>query len=275
MARIVESIFDMVKPLAVPISMCYLEIYSMPAEAMSKSQSQSETSSPSPPPSEELFELAVAEADQLDHEALIMQKLGHEPRESAAFAGAGGTGEDGSPSTGDPAPGAADTGVSPPEEHDDEELFSEHVERIGGLVPLGSVQEIVGGESQEQRDFTPPARALARADSRVLRELEKGHRQVGARLDLHHLTAAQALEALESFIVRCWSEGARLLLVITGRGLGSEHGPVVKPEVQRWLITRGGIWVLWAAEAPPRLGGQGALVIKLRKRRPEPDVDRE
>jgi DNA-nicking Smr family endonuclease len=62
---------------------------------------------------------------------------------------------------------------------------------------------------------------------------------VEAEQDLHHLTAAEAAVHLESFLVR-WSRSrpGAVLRVITGKGVRSAQGPVLRPLVRELLVGR-------------------------------------
>jgi DNA-nicking Smr family endonuclease len=80
--------------------------------------------------------------------------------------------------------------------------------------------------------------------------------------DLHHLTAAEAALALESFLLG-WSRrrpGA-VLRVITGRGNRSPGGPVLQPLVRSLLSGRLAPVV---AETAVEAGG-GAYLVRVRR----------
>ena len=102
----------------------------------------------------------------------------------------------------------------------------------------------------------------------VIRELRTGGVAVEAQLDLHGRTEAQALPALERFVIAARGHGHRVVLVIHGRGLGSDPGgPVLRPAVWGWLrgaaAARAG--VLAFVTAPARQGGSGATLLRLAK----------
>ena len=103
---------------------------------------------------------------------------------------------------------------------------------------------------------------------KVLRELRGGTHAVEARLDVHGRGRAEALRAVESFVAAGRAKGARGLLVIHGRGHGSDAGaPVLRPAIWEWLASaaaeRGGVMAF--ASARPRDGGAGATMILLRR----------
>lgn len=105
--------------------------------------------------------------------------------------------------------------------------------------------------------------------AKLLRELQGGAHAIDARLDLHGRARAEALREIDRFVVAAEARGARLLLVIHGRGHGSDAGaPVLRPAVWEWLASAaaGRAGVMAFASARPRDGGDGATVVWLRRR---------
>ncbi len=81
---------------------------------------------------------------------------------------------------------------------------------------------------------------------------------------LRKLTVAEALERLEAQL-RAWAgQGRKQVLVVHGKGSRSERGiPVLGPAVRQWCTDHPGLVSSWE-EAPPRWGGAGAIVVRLR-----------
>ncbi len=104
-------------------------------------------------------------------------------------------------------------------------------------------------------------------DPKVLKQLKSGELTIQAHLDLHGYVKDSAKSALNNFIQNCHALGYRSLLVIHGRGLKSDIGPVLKEGVVRWLTT-GTLshLVLAFCSARPCDGGTGALYVLLKKR---------
>ena len=103
---------------------------------------------------------------------------------------------------------------------------------------------------------------------KLLRELRAGAHPVEARLDLHGRGRAEAVRALDSFVAGARARGARALLVIHGRGRGSDTGgPVLRPALWQLLASpaaeRSGVMAF--ASARPRDGGAGATMVLLRR----------
>lgn len=85
------------------------------------------------------------------------------------------------------------------------------------------------------------------------------------RIDLHGLTLAQAHRALEQFIVDAAADGARRVLVVTGKGAGRAS---IRGEIAHWLETpRLRAVVSGMTTAERHQGGEGAIAIQLRRTR--------
>ena len=64
----------------------------------------------------------------------------------------------------------------------------------------------------------------------------RGKETIDARLDLHGMTQAQAHSALLHFLRNAQTRGARLVLVITGKGArGEGERGVLRRQVPQWL----------------------------------------
>ena len=117
---------------------------------------------------------------------------------------------------------------------------------------------------------TPP-----KMDAKAFRKLSRGKLEPEARIDLHGMTVDQAHSELIHFILRSHAKGRRLVLVITGKGLGP--GPSGPLPYQRGILRRQvPVWlsqnpvaplILDKTPASARHGGDGALYVYLRRRR--------
>src|SRR5262249_13542354 len=67
---------------------------------------------------------------------------------------------------------------------------------------------------------TPPA--LTHFDPRLRQRVARGQVTIDARLDLHGMTQRQAHAALVRFLHQAQAKDAKLVLVVTGKGLGSD-----------------------------------------------------
>lgn len=98
-----------------------------------------------------------------------------------------------------------------------------------------------------------------------LKQLRRGTIRIDYELDLHGLTKDEALDALETFVKGAYRRAQQAALVITGRGNHSADEPVLKKAVEKWLKGDGSAMVAEYLPAPREMGGEGAVVIFLRK----------
>jgi DNA-nicking Smr family endonuclease len=110
----------------------------------------------------------------------------------------------------------------------------------------------------------PPLAALTR---RVKQRIARGRQEIDGRLDLHGMTQAEAHDALFSYLRGRQARGARLVLVITGKGVGAGEGRgVLKRMVPLWLaLPDFRDLVIGFEQAAVGHGGEGALYVSLRK----------
>lgn len=127
------------------------------------------------------------------------------------------------------------------------------------------------------RPLPPPAQAaerkspppLAPIERRLRQKLARGRAAPEAAIDLHGMRRQEAFVALHQFLTRAQREGARLVLVVTGkgeRGMSDEPG-VLRKSVPTWL--RGAQYhsiIVGFEEASRPHGGAGALYVRLKKR---------
>jgi DNA-nicking Smr family endonuclease len=113
----------------------------------------------------------------------------------------------------------------------------------------------------------PPLMAI---DRRLKQRLARGQIAIDARLDLHGRTLSEAHAALLRFLHRAQGEGAKIVLVITGKG-GAEADRgrgVLRRQVPLWLaLPELRSHVLGVEEAHAAHGGTGAFYVWLRRGR--------
>ena len=96
----------------------------------------------------------------------------------------------------------------------------------------------------------------------VTRKLRKGEWSIQGQIDLHGLRSDEARNAMGQFIRDAKRMGWRCVRVVHGKGLGSPgKEPVLKSQVQRWLVQKNE--VLAFVQAKPSDGGGGALLVLL------------
>lgn len=144
--------------------------------------------------------------------------------------------------------------------------------------PLASLQDrereaqreferLASGEGPFEVDHVDPAEHIEWSapglDPRALGQLRRGEFSVQDQTDLHGLTADEARERLDGFLLRSAQAGLRCVKVVHGWGRRSPGGvPVIKPSLPRWL-ERGNSrkLVLAYATAP---ANPGATLVLLR-----------
>jgi DNA-nicking Smr family endonuclease len=105
-------------------------------------------------------------------------------------------------------------------------------------------------------------------DKRTRSRVGRGVVAVDRRIDLHGLTQAAAEARLKRFLHEAQDDGARVVLVITGKGTdGGERG-VLRRMTPHWLAspTMRDV-VVGFEEASRGHGGSGALYVRIRRRR--------
>ncbi len=147
---------------------------------------------------------------------------------------------------------------------------------VGRVIrPQGSGRPAAPPALRPAIDTLDPAAGL---DRRTADRLRRGRRPPERRLDLHGMTADRAHAALNRFVRQARADGLRCVLVVTGKGgrKPAEDAPfmpertgVLRHSVPLWLGNpplSGMIVGVYSAHRTH--GGEGALYIYLRKRRP-------
>jgi DNA-nicking Smr family endonuclease len=127
----------------------------------------------------------------------------------------------------------------------------------------------------------PAAPPLSDLDRRKARKVGTGKVEIEGRIDLHGMRQAEAHAALRRFLLRCYAEGRRWVLVITGKGaplrrseddaglvsVRDDERGVLKRNVPRWLDEPElRAIVIGFTTAAIRHGGEGALYVQLRRK---------
>jgi DNA-nicking Smr family endonuclease len=124
-----------------------------------------------------------------------------------------------------------------------------------------------------------PQPPLAPLDRRTKQRIASGRTPIDARLDLHGFTQKDAHAALSRFLKGAQAAGAKVALVVTGKGTArsrparGDHTEPAEPGVLRRQVP---IWlslpefrplVVSVEDAHIAHGGQGALYVRLRRGR--------
>ncbi|HLQ89208.1 MAG TPA: Smr/MutS family protein [Xanthobacteraceae bacterium] len=154
---------------------------------------------------------------------------------------------------------------------------SGHRNEPASAIPIARVGERKPGAVTTSRIHTPPVKLanpapprLMQLDRRTKQRIVRGTDSIDARIDLHGRTQNDAHEALLRFLRRAQADGAKTVLVITGKGSGNaprERG-VLRRQVPLWLsLAEFRAYVHGIEDAHVSHGGEGALYVRVRKAR--------
>ena len=125
------------------------------------------------------------------------------------------------------------------------------------LDAIGSMEKVF---KDEWCGDVPDKRAVPRR----MKQVERGQLKPEDQLDLHGMTIDEATAKVLFFLQNAISQGFSTVLLITGKGLHSEVGPVLRSAMESLLNQKKEQVVEWGV-APRRYGGEGALVVFLRQ----------
>jgi len=113
-------------------------------------------------------------------------------------------------------------------------------------------------------------------EKNTLKKIKRGKLKIESKLDLHGFTIEESKEKVIDFILRNYKCKKRLLLLITGKGkrLSVSEGwrgtGKLKENVPLWLKSvQLSKYILWFDIANPENGGEGALMVYLKKSKNE------
>ena len=150
------------------------------------------------------------------------------------------------------------------------------IKPLHAITPNRLDQEVAGDADAVR---PPPARAasaapvpdapLALLGRRLGHRVARGKLAIDARLDLHGLTQNEAHAVLLRFLRNAQMRGARLVLLITGKGVrGEGERGVLKRQVPHWLeAPEFRAYVVGFQGAHAAHGGEGALYVWVRRAR--------
>jgi DNA-nicking Smr family endonuclease len=123
--------------------------------------------------------------------------------------------------------------------------------------------DAVGSMEKTFKDEWPEDESAKQAVPRRMKQVERGQLKPEAELDLHGLTIDEACPRARFFLQDSIYQGFKTVLIITGKGLHSSDGPVLRQAVEKLLDQQREQVIEWGV-APRRYGGDGALVVFLR-----------
>lgn len=99
---------------------------------------------------------------------------------------------------------------------------------------------------------------------KLQRRIKQAQIPLDATLDLHGYRQKEALHELELFLNYALQHQARMLLIVHGKGYGSNKDPVLRPLLQHWLSEQPAV-LAWCP-AQPVHGGSGASYVYLKRK---------
>lgn len=134
------------------------------------------------------------------------------------------------------------------------------LEELSAALESGRT-ELDAPKSQKPETPKTPAPPAERGGEKKVR---RGNLSIAARFDLHGHTQASASRALPTFLEHQQTDGARCVLVITGKG--KEGQGVLRRNFLLWLESPGARRLVSGyAESHPKHGGAGAFYVFLRR----------
>ncbi len=135
------------------------------------------------------------------------------------------------------------------------------LQNIAGTITL----ETFGGASPSPPIIHHPS--SFQVDAALQKRFEKGDLPIDGKIDLHGMTLAEAHRRFTQFISRKINEGARFLLVVTGKG-SAENTGVIRKNLPLWCDDQNlKPFILKLREAQQKHGGGGATYILLRRQK--------
>jgi DNA-nicking Smr family endonuclease len=162
------------------------------------------------------------------------------------------------------------------------------IKPLRAAKPVAKVSDKPAVAAAEVAPASPPSAAprvaqpaaksqpLAPFDRRLKQRVARGRDAIDARIDLHGMTQGEAHAALFCFLRRAQADGARIALIVTGKGAsrGTERARdagergVLKRQVPLWLaLPEFRPFIVGFEDAHVSHGGKGALYVRLRRAR--------
>jgi DNA-nicking Smr family endonuclease len=144
----------------------------------------------------------------------------------------------------------------------DDEGIAKVVDTARRVVTAAKPTSVIAAQTEKK---PAPLEALGR---RMKQRVARGKETIDGRLDLHGLTQSEAHATLLRFLRAASFRGARLVLVITGKGARAGDGErgVLKRQVPQWLgLPDFRALVIGFEEAHIAHGGEGAFYVRVRR----------
>ena len=142
------------------------------------------------------------------------------------------------------------------------------------IAPADPAARLISVAVPQVRHVPPPRSPAAVLDTSWEKRIRSGALAPDLSIDLHGHSLSAAHMRLDRALTMALAQGARTLLVITGKprkGEMSSHGSMrgaIRAEIGHWLQTSAHADAIASVrQAHPRHGGEGALYIILRRKK--------
>ena len=140
---------------------------------------------------------------------------------------------------------------------DDDQLFAQAMDDPTAMEP-----------HPDNPHYTPEALPPGLTTAGLLKRCRKGLVEPEITLDLHGMKQAEAKTFLHRKLQEAHRNAKRVVLVITGRGLHSKGRAILRDQVPVWLRNENNDYVEGFEKAPRAMGGEGALLVIIRRGAP-------
>ncbi len=138
-----------------------------------------------------------------------------------------------------------------------------HAPAAAPAPPASPAPSATPSAPRRQPPGPPP---LAPLERQVKKRLARGSLLLDRRIDLHGMTQAEAHGALLRFLHAAQGGGAKLVLVITGKGSPANDRGVLRRQVPLWLrLPEFRACVVGFESAHIAHGGEGAIYVRIRR----------
>ncbi len=147
---------------------------------------------------------------------------------------------------------------------------------------INTIKKIKKTKNQKTivKTTTPPQKSLFKLESvNIKNNIKKGLLRIDKKIDFHGSTLSESEERFSKSIIKCYNDGTRCLLFVTGKGLymPKEENKESKPKLYHGVIRSALIdwvkakkfskYILSYEGALPQHGGAGAFYVYLRKKK--------
>ena len=139
---------------------------------------------------------------------------------------------------------------------EDKKLWSEYISNINSYSLNFNLNKKIVGKNYSSNSNFKETKSFPKL-------IKKGLLKVDSVMDLHGYRLNDARIAFKKFIIMSYNHKHKNILVITGKG--KDNSGVLKKELPSWLSEKEiSKYTVSHMSAPKKLGGEGAVLIRLK-----------